>query len=939
MQKKFQQVEIGLASPKQIKQWAERELPTGEIVGEVTSWETVNYKTLKPEPNGLFCQKIFGPVVDYMCACGKKSNKIYMGFCLKCGVELTTSRVRRYRLGYIKLKQPIVHTLYATHKPSPLGLCLDWSNKRIQAIMYGTEFCKLSPYFNVFLGNILIQRVLFKKATRIQKNKLSFEKNLCFLVKTKSILPFLVPLPKETPGGFPFYFLFYNKLEFLGNEVIALRRRFSFSKKLKLFGTKRQLVPKWQSFLGPSYNWLLFQKALAFWKRNQTEPSSALFQKAKASSFPFQKAKLIPFQKTNVFIPFLSKKQSFLERNKNVSFLEKKRKGKKMEWKWNKQSYSIRQKFIFSQNNKKISKKPKLFGDLKNTVVITKKLETDLLLYAITYNATWQQVENIQDFLFYISEQGKAYEKVNPYYSFQKGIKSNTTKHIPQHEQCYPIQTGGIVFEKILFNFKILPLYQELILHHYLAKRYIIYLQAKLKWYPIDGEWDDERNRVLKKITRIKEYQQKQVKRLQYFRDFFNTGMNPAWMILRYLPVLPPGLRPIMSIQGELLVSDINSLYRKVLTRNKRVNCVTNFKIFDTALSGSWASWCYNLRQVQEAVDSLFKTGSIDSGKTTKSLLDSLKGKKGRFRQHLLGKRVDYSGRSVIVVGPKLKIYECGLPKQMAIQLFQPFLIQKLRNKRIALTTTAAKNIITQKKPIIWSLLREILQKHPVLLNRAPTLHRLGIQAFLPRLVEGKAILLHPLVCSAFNADFDGDQMAVHIPLGSAPRSEAFLLMWSRNHILAPASGQPLLLPSQDMVLGCYYLTIFKNSKLKTYKTNTTKTGDVFCSGFYFSTLNQVQQAYNQGIIKTHTPIWVRWFGIIQNFSGEHDSKSTEQPIEFRLDLFGKSDYIFHDRELQKPKQFSNSFSIFNTSRNSMYIRTTPGRVFFHNKIPLGNSL
>jgi DNA-directed RNA polymerase subunit beta' len=226
-------------------------------------------------------------------------------------------------------------------------------------------------------------------------------------------------------------------------------------------------------------------------------------------------------------------------------------------------------------------------------------------------------------------------------------------------------------------------------------------------------------------------------------------------MILSYLPVLPPGLRPITSIRGELVVSDLNSLYRKVLTRNRRLTNSTRFSIFDTALSGSWASWCYNLRQVQESVDSLLKTGKVESGKTTKSLLDALKGKRGRFRQHLLGKRVDYSGRSVIVVGPQLKIYECGLPKQMAIELFQPFLIQQLRNKGIAFTTTGAKAIISERKPIIWTLLREILQSHPVLLNRAPTLHRLGIQAFIPKLVDGKAILLHPLVCPAFNADFD----------------------------------------------------------------------------------------------------------------------------------------------------------------------------------------
>lgn len=806
MQKKFQQVEIGLASPKQIREWAERELPNGEIVGEVTSWETVNYKTLKPEPNGLFCQRIFGPVIDYTCACSKKSNKVYMGFCLKCGVEKTTSRVRRYRLGYIKMKQPIVHTLYASHKPSPLSLCLDWSNKRIQAVMYGTEFCKLPPTFTCFVPRLQIDRVLYKKKQAFVKKKL-IDNNL----KTK----------KQRD-----------------NQQI-------------------------------------------FFKYSNTG------------------------------------KALFLEYNPIVPRF----------------------------------KKPKLFHSCNQPFKKRIKRSTQNLLYSITYDATWREVENLQKFLLFSSEQVKSYETSISYYDYLKLVKNNTitkipyhktltwNKRIPCHSQFYPIQTGGFVFQKIFSHFELLPILQQMRHHHDIVKYYILYLQEKLKWYPLSqiSSEDElkERTRVVKKLTRLKNYEKKYVKNIQYFRDFYNTDMKPAWMILSYLPVLPPGLRPIMSIQGELIVSDINSLYRKILTRNKRVHSFTTFKIFDTALSGSWASWCYNLRQVQEAVDSLFKTGSVESGKTTKSLLDSLKGKKGRFRQHLLGKRVDYSGRSVIVVGPNLKIYECGLPKQMAIELFQPFLIQKLRNKRIALTNTSAKAIISQKKPIIWSLLAGIMKNHPVLLNRAPTLHRLGIQAFLPRLVEGKAILLHPLVCPAFNADFDGDQMAVHIPLGAASRSEAFHLMWSRNHLLAPASGQPLLLPTQDMVLGCYYLTIAKNSKKLHYKTGLVERNNLSSSGYYFSTLNEVEQAYNQGILETHTPIWVRWFGKIQNFSTEHESKNGEQPIEFRLDLCGNSEFIFQDREFKKSNHVTNSFLQVNNLKNSTYIRTTPGRIYFHNKFPL----
>ena len=555
------------------------------------------------------------------------------------------------------------------------------------------------------------------------------------------------------------------------------------------------------------------------------------------------------------------------------------------------------------------------------------------MLYGITYDATWRQVENIQHFLLYSWEQAKTDDKPIPYYTYQKFINKNRGKPLPLHDQYYPLQTGGLVVQKIFSIFDLVSLSKREKNNEFRLNKGIQYFQAQLNQSKGVLPFEEYCKKV-KLLNSLKQKKKKCSKRLQYFRDFFDSGMNPAWMVLSYLPVLPPGLRPIMSIQGQLIVSDINSLYRKVLTRNKRVTSVTKFQIFDTALSGSWASWCYNLRQVQEAVNSLIKTGSLVSGKTTKSLLDSLKGKKGRFRQHLLGKRVDYSGRSVIVVGPKLKIYECGLPKQMALELFQPFIIQKLRNKRIALTNATAKAIITQKKPVLWSLLEEIMKNHPVLLNRAPTLHRLGIQAFLPRLIEGKAILLHPLVCPAFNADFDGDQMAVHIPLGAHARSEAFHLMWSRNHLLAPASGQPLLLPTQDMVLGCYYLTIFKNFKLKQYTLDRAKKEKSSSFRYYFSTLSEVQQAYNQGLLETHFPIWVRWFGILQNFITQDDSKLVDQPIEFRVDIFGKSEFIFHDRQLQKQKDSSDSFYVWKSIRNSMYLRTTPGRVFFHSKIP-----
>lgn len=735
--RKFQQLEIGLASPKEIKSWAERFLPTGEVVGEVTSWETVNYKTLKPEPNGLFCQKIFGPISDYTCACGKKTTKTLGGVCSRCGVERTKSLTRRYRMGYISLNQPIAHTLYSVQKPSPLGLCLNWPNKKLQSVLYGSEFVHLPTKLSYFASENII-KIESKKYSETKQNGVS---------------------------------------------------------KPRLF------------------------------------------------------------------------------KNKKVAL------------------------FFQNQNYKKYF---------------------EITPYGLTYDATWRQVEDLQDFLVYSWEQPHKSDVINPYYFFNNKTQNFGSKTIPTHNNYYPIQTGGIVFQKILSHYDLIGLQQQLALDITEVKQSINFLKERVEnsWLP-----RFEKGKVQLEITRFKELEKRLLRRITYFRDFYKSETQPAWMILSYLPVLPPGLRPITSIRGELVISDLNSLYRKVLTRNRRLINNTQFSVFDTALSGSWASWCYNLRQVQESVDALLKTGKVDSGKATKSLLDALKGKRGRFRQHLLGKRVDYSGRSVIVVGPYLQIHECGLPKQMAIELFQPFLIQRLRNKGMAFTTIGAKAIIMERKPIIWTLLREIMQSHPILLNRAPTLHRLGIQAFIPKLVEGKAILLHPLVCPAFNADFDGDQMAVHIPLSTSARAEAFNLLLACNHLLSPASGQPLLLPTQDMVLGCYYLTLLKNRIINKELLSRQPN--------WYTDISDIIADYQSNKIHTHTPIWLKLTIPVQTLNSEKQSKDLIKPLEIRLNInCDRADYY-------QDAYFTNKNNN-NKSKNSFY-RTTAGRVLMNKLINLIN--
>jgi DNA-directed RNA polymerase beta' subunit len=564
---------------------------------------------------------------------------------------------------------------------------------------------------------------------------------------------------------------------------------------------------------------------------------------------------------------------------------------------------------------------------------------SDARLYGIAYDATWRQVEEFQEFLFYLWEQSFYYESSVPYYAFTKQIEK-WNHEIPRHEQSYAIQTGGFAFQHILCHVDGSRIQQELALHSVQLRSYVRIIQERMVSLDLSlYEHRKKSKRLRIKLNRLQQLQLKCKRQIEIFRDFERGKMQPAWIILSYLPVLPPGLRPITSIRGELIVSDINSLYRKVLIRNKRITRGANFGVFDTALSGSWLSWCYNVRQVQEAVDELLKTGSVESGRPLKSLLEGLKGKQGRFRQHLLGKRVDYSGRSVIVVGPQLKIHQCGLPKQMAVELFQPFIIQKLRKKGIVFTTTAAKSLIAERKPIIWSILGEILKTHPILLNRAPTLHRLGIQAFLPQLVEGKAILLHPLVCPAFNADFDGDQMAVHVPLSATTRAEALDLLWSRNHLLAPASGQPLLLPTQDMVLGFYYLTC-SLEKLGKSLENLISSKKALTQNQPFSTVNknlifsdfsQIKTAYDRGFLNLHTPIWVKWSGFVQTGVNEQHAWTKENVIETRIDPFGHRESLFVDschlfaRQTRKPGT--------PVSKTSHFVRTTPGRVFMHSWI------
>lgn len=614
IEQRFDYVKIGLASPERIRQWGERSLPNGQVVGEVTKPETINYRTLKPEMDGLFCERIFGPAKDWECHCGKYKRVRHRGIvCERCGVEVTESRVRRHRMGYIKLAAPVAHVWYLKGIPSYMAILLDMPLRDVEQIVYFNAYVVLNA----------------------------------------------------------------------GNAE------------------------------GLSYKQLL----------------------------------------------------------------------------------------------------------------------------------TEDQWIEIEDELY--SEDSK-----------MEGVE---------------VGIGAEALQRLL---------QDITL-------------------------DEEAERLREEIAVSKgQKRAKYIKRLRVIDNFIATGSKPDWMVLDVIPVIPPDLRPMVQLDGgRFATSDLNDLYRRVINRNNRLARLQEILAPEIIVRNE-------KRMLQEAVDALIDNGRRGrtvvgaNNRPLKSLSDIIEGKQGRFRQNLLGKRVDYSGRSVIVVGPNLKIHQCGLPKEMAIELFQPFVIHRLIRQGLVNNIKAAKKLIQRNDPQIWDVLEEVIEGHPVMLNRAPTLHRLGIQAFEPVLVDGRAIKLHPLVCPAFNADFDGDQMAVHVPLSIEAQAEARLLMLASNNILSPATGTPIITPSQDMVLGCYYLTAENPVAVKG-------------AGRYFASLDDAIIAYEQKEVEIHAYIWVR-------FDGDIESDFDEELIEESSTDEGAVTKIYNYRRTRHDSA---------GDLISQYIKTTAGRVIYNKTI------
>ena len=615
LETKFDYVKIGIASPERIKEWGSRHLPNGTPVGEVTKPETINYRTLKPEMDGLFCEKIFGPAKDWECHCGKYKRVRHRGIvCERCGVEVTESRVRRHRMGYIKLAAPVAHVWYLKGIPSYLSILLDMPLRDVEQIVYFNSYVVLAA----------------------------------------------------------------------GND--------------DTLGYKQLLTEE---------QWLEIEER------------------------------------------------------------------------------------IYSE---------------------------DSLLEGVEVGIGAEAVQRLLEDLQLEEEAEKLREQI----SESKGQK-----------------------------------------------------RAKL------------------------------IKRLRVIDNFIATGSRPEWMILSYVPVIPPDLRPMVQLDGgRFATSDLNDLYRRVINRNNRLARLQEILAPEIIVRNE-------KRMLQEAVDALIDNGRRGrtvvgaNNRALKSLSDIIEGKQGRFRQNLLGKRVDYSGRSVIVVGPKLKIHQCGLPREMAIELFQPFVIHRLIKNNLVNNIKAAKKLIQRGDPSVWDVLEEVIAGHPVMLNRAPTLHRLGIQAFEPIIVEGRAIQLHPLVCPAFNADFDGDQMAVHVPLSLESQAEARLLMLASNNILSPATGSPIVAPSQDMVLGCYYLTA-RNPELPDLTER------------YFANPDDVIRAYDRAELNIHNFVWVRYDGLMESDDPETEPLETVNP---------------GDGTITRRYKFRRIRETTSGELISQYIFTTPGRLIYNKTI------
>jgi len=708
----FRSLRISLASPDQIRSWS---------YGEVTKPETINYRRLRPEKDGLFCEAIFGPTRDWQCYCGKYKNVRYKGIvCDKCGVEITRSSVRRERLGHIELAAPVAHVWYTRRVPSYMGLLLNISRRNLDRVLY------FAQYVVTFVDEEARERALKRLDEELQDAELQLELKQqeqvdeSTLEAAKRIAELEAQLDEINAT-------FDDRLAAATDEVVQEAKNIE----QRLENLKGSPAPA-EVILGET---IIVQKGETVGREHR----------------------VLVQQVTNERLTQVQKE------------------------------YEEDQQSRVAAIQREMTELRTEIGAVDEKMRET--MDQKLVRLRQQAQANRQQLEELAQMMF-LNE--------NDY----RELKS-------KFGNVFRAGMGAEAFYDILKGMDLEKLARDL--------------------------WREVRT------TRSKQAAKRATRRLQVVEALRDSNNRPEWMILTVLPVIPPDLRPMVQLDGgRFATSDLNDLYRRVINRNNRLKRLLELGAPDVIVRNE-------KRMLQEAVDSLIdnsqrgKALSRRGRRELKSLSDMLKGKKGRFRRNLLGKRVDYSGRSVVVVGPKLNMGECGLPKTMALELFRPFVISKLIEYGHASNVKGAKRFIERQPPEVWEVLEEVIQGRPILLNRAPTLHRLGIQAFMPKLVEGKAIQLHPLVCAAFNADFDGDQMAVHVPLSQKAVKEAKDMMLATRNLLKPADGQPIVGPSKDMVLGVYYITLMHDGR----------PGE----GRLFGSMDEVEMAYELGYVDIHAKI------------------------------------------------------------------------------------
>jgi DNA-directed RNA polymerase subunit beta' len=791
----FDAIRIGLASSKQIRDWSS---------GEVTKPETINYRTLKPERDGLFCERIFGPTKDWECYCGKYKRVRYKGIiCERCGVEVTRQKVRRERMGHIDLAAPVSHIWFFKGVPSRIGYLLDIAPRELEKVLY-------------FAASIVTTVDVEKREADVNdlEDKVNAEYERIEVDREEALAALEDRLARRRD-----YFTKGKERNFDEDDEFWTRGLSNWAEEQGLppLDEARSLVgglfvevaPKISTEDSKKLRELVRQTAIRddrdLAPRELDQVANAAAQIRKALAPLHKEADKASGSKKGAVTKHINKIADALlggealegDDAEIAKGVDQKNLDKAREL----GNGLLRETLEKAEPDASAEDVRELVGNLclRTDGLIQKEDWDALIQWALKVREMYQDIEARR-----VDAREAAEDSKRRLADTWQLFRELEPKQIVNDEQLFRelkdrfgspygfgvYFTGGMGAEAIRELLKDLDL-------------------------PAEGQLLRETIKTSKG-----QKQQRAIKRLKVVSAFVKSENKPEWMILEAIPVIPPELRPMVQLDGgRFATSDLNDLYRRVINRNNRLKRLLDLGAPEIIVNNE-------KRMLQEAVDALFDNGRRGRAVTgpgnrpLKSLSDMLKGKQGRFRQNLLGKRVDYSGRSVIVAGPNLKLYQCGLPKLMALELFKPFIMSRLVERKSVQNIKAAKKHVDSMVPEVWDVLEEVIAEHPVLLNRAPTLHRLGIQAFEPMLVEGKAIQVHPLVCHAFNADFDGDQMAVHLPLSAEAQAEARILMLSANNILSPAHGRPLTTPTQDMVLGGYYLTYYADD------LNTMTPGD-----------------------------------------------------------------------------------------------------------------